>query len=148
MTWSAAANAGAELAPLADADLFARGELAVYAQWRGRWIAGGVLGLARAPSWTSELPSGATIHSYLIELAGRLHPSARFDLVLGWRAGRAGLDFTFAYVHATALEPVAELVIPVAARIDLRVEPLAIDLYRSSTWQLTLGARAGAGWSW
>ena len=143
--WAVAIDGGVELAPLAGEDTYGRIDVAIEWRWRDRWIAGGALGLAVDPSPAAGL-SASTIRTYLVELAAALHASRRFDVVLGWRAGRAGIDLGFTYVHATDLEPVAQAVIPLGDRLELRVEPLAIDFYRTTIWQTTFGVRAGLAW--
>ncbi|HUJ62374.1 MAG TPA: hypothetical protein VLX92_27895 [Kofleriaceae bacterium] len=144
--WSVDADGGMQLAPLADDDVFGRLAVAVRYAWHDRWIAGARLSFAIDPSTSMALPSGANIRSYLIEGGVRLHPSARLGIELGWRVGRAGIDFGFAYVHTTDLEPFAALTVPLGAPLELRIEPLVVDLYRSSTWQTTIGVNAGLAW--
>lgn len=140
-------SGGLQIAPLASDDTFGRMGLAIDWQWRERWIVGVALGFAVDGTPNMYLP-GADIRSYLVEAGVRLHPSPRLGVILGWRAGLAGIDFGFAYSHVTDIEPMADLVVPVAHALELRIEPLSVDLYRSSTWQITFGAQVGVTWRW
>ena len=140
-------SGGIEVAPLAADDAFGRGQVAVDLQWRDRWVIGVALGLAVDATATQDLP-GADIRSYLVEAALRVQPSPRIGLVLGWRVGRAGLDFGYAYIHALDIEPMAVVIVPLVRSAELHVEPLVVDFYDASTWQATIGVQVGVAWRW
>lgn len=140
-------SVGLEVAPLAADDVFGRMRLAVDWEWRRRWFVGAAIGFAIDATSNMDLP-GADIRTYLVEAGIRLQPSPRLGVLLGWRAGRAGINFGFAYAHVTDLEPIADLVVPLARSVELRIEPLSVDLYDSSTWQITFGAQVGLTWRW
>lgn len=144
--WTVEVRGGMELAPLAADDVFERVGAAATYTWHDRWMIGGAIGFAIDPSTSMSLPSGANIRTYLAELAVRLQPASKLGVELGWRVGRAGIDLGFAYVHATDLEPVVVLAVPVGKTLELHIEPLVLDLYRSSTWQMTVGASVGVAW--
>ena len=93
--WAVGVDGGVELAPLAGDDTYGRSDASIEWRWRDRWIVGGSVGLALDPSPAAGL-SAPSIRTYLGELAAVLHASRRFDVVLGWRAGRAGIDLGFA----------------------------------------------------
>jgi hypothetical protein len=147
--WSltATASGGLEVAPLAADDVFGRMRLAVDWEWRRRWLVGVALGFAVDATANMDLP-GADIRTYLVEAGVRLQPSPRLGVLLGWRVGRAGINFGFAYAHVTDIEPVADMIVPLARAVELRIEPLSVDLYDSSTWQITFGAQIGLAWRW
>ena len=137
---------GAAFAPLAADDVFGRLELTGSWRWRERLVVGAAL--AVDVNRTSDLgaPSGATFYKGLVELGAWLQPSQRVGTLLGWRVGRAWLDFGFASMQATVFEPVAELAFRLNCAVELRFEPVAFDFYRTTTWQMTIGTNVGVAW--
>ena len=137
--YSIAVTGGAELAPLADDDLLGRATVEVARRW-GRWQLG-----ARG-----TLASGSNDVNFVDEetLEGGvwLNASPRLDVLLAWRAGRAGFHFPFGFVNTFALEPAAQLAFRVTRALDIRIEPLALHFYRSSVWQMTFGPEVGVAW--
>jgi len=132
------AAAGVELAPLADDDLLERAAIA--AAWRAdRWQVGARVALAAGTGVQ-------LVDEELVEGGVWLHASRRLDVLLAWRVGRAGFHFGYAFVAALALEPVAQLAIHVSPRLDVRIEPVAVHLYRSGVWQGTFGPQVGVAW--
>lgn len=143
--WSVEAQSGVEVAPLAAEGAFARGALAATWLWRDRWFFGAELAVAHTTP-QMILPNGATFVSYLALAGARIHAGRKLDVLLGWRVGHAGLDFGFAYAHATAFSPILQMAVPLRDRLELRIEPVTTTLYWADSWQWTLGMNVGVAW--
>jgi hypothetical protein len=146
-SWALEARGGLALAPLTANDLFERVDVAATYSWRDRWIIGGAFGFSIDPLSSRALPSGAQIRYALGELGVRVAATPSLAVVLGWRIGYAGIDLGFANAETIDLEPVADIVVPLASALDLRISPIVVDFYMSrSTSEMTVGTSVGIAW--
>ena len=84
-----------------------------------------------------------------LRLGVLLHLAERWDLLLGWRVGYAGIhldNFTWkGWAHAVATGPVVELRWAISPRWELRLLSLGLTGYWSGYWALVFEPVIGAG---
>jgi len=118
--------------------IFPRATATIARVWWDRLHVGLRLGIGATPTFLETEQTG--------ELGLWLYPSQSTRLLLGWRVGHSYLRDTngggIAETEALIVESFAQIEL-VLGRLDLRVAPMVITGYRSSTWLLSIGPEIG-----
>lgn len=133
-------SAGGRVALIAGAEMLGRVTASASERWSERWHAGVQL--------SADLSRRTQIYEPSGELGVWLHPSPKFDVLLGYRIGYANFRFEGIVVHAFAAESIATIVFPLSGDRELHVSPLTIQAYLSDVWQFTIGPEVGLAWRW